>query len=170
MPDIDYKVSVRGIATQMSAGGKKYDEEYVNFYKYTTTKDLIGVPTFVDRYGIETLFIRIASAVDSAATAPNLFVAMNWPIMRPGEEVINPAGDSVYYTDDLEVNAEGAIVAPANYYNTNNNFHNNENFHLSGINDCMLLKPRGLSGRDIFFRSTDITGLCNIEIIVGSKG
>ena len=151
------------------AGGKritcKTDEpNSVKAYTYTTTSGLTAIPGFVDRYDIHTLFVKIVSPVDGNATAPNLFIAMNWPIISPGDELETEATE--YYTDDLEVNVNGLIVAPTSYYNTDN-FYNNENFYLEGVDDCMLLRTRGVGGRDIFFRSTDVTGLCNIEILVG---
>ena len=131
--NIDTKISVtpnmwyggrsHNIGWNQAVGGgkrvicsKRDRPESVKYYTYTTTDTAQAIPKFVDREDIHTLFIKIISSLNDAATKPNLFIGMHWP-----------------------------------------------------INDCTLLRTSGLSGRDIFFRSTDITGLCNIEILVGCK-
>ena len=185
---IDYKVSARNIidykisATPMQddviksnighsvSGGKRVNckidvDASAKYYTYTTTDTLTAIPGFVDRYGIHTLFVKITSPKDDDVTTPNLFVAMNWPIITPGDELV--VGTPEFYTDDLNIkDGSDEIIAPTDYYNTEN-FYNNENFYLEGVDDCMLLRTRGIGGRDIFFRSTAVTGLCNIEILVG---
>ena len=185
--NIDTKISVtpnmwyggrsHNIGWNQAVGGgkrvicsKRDRPESVKYYTYTTTDTAQAIPKFVDREDIHTLFIKIISSLNDAATKPNLFIGMHWPIIAPGDELVQ--GSKTYYTDQLTVTNEGEIVAPSTYYNSSEGvtgaFYNNENFYLEDVNDCTLLRTSGLSGRDIFFRSTDITGLCNIEIMVGS--